>query len=495
MALETDPYRTLGLARGATIDEVKRAYRALAKANHPDAAGAAALPRFLAIQAAYEQLVEGKGPGNGRRSPAAGPRRPWDADPTRGDATRRAYGSRPRPASPGQAGSSGSGSRPSGPAAAGTAGTRGTDSGRASWSTRSRTPGGTNPPRPGGTGAPGADAAGGAGAAGAGSASPGAGKTGPAAGGSRRRSDRPSKKATLGSTSYDGVDGPFEPDWGGASWYGTTSGTYWTLNPKEYADPRKHGPEYQARARRAARPWPPGGGPNPAEPANPGPVDEPGSKSNDAPSEPIGATARPTHTTTSWWDSTAGRGADPASDPGPGPAPADAQPRPRPTDRRDPHEPAATPPPDLGRAMADIGRALTDTHYGGWRGRVVRAVIGWLPIALGLGWLIGELTGCGRFAATCDGSADPIGLALQLGVLAVLLAVPVLASLSTMASLTVLGASLLAALILSATGSAADGDSRRAALGFVLVVAWLVGLAVAIWRRWGAVPAPTRPVS
>ena len=64
-------------------------------------------------------------------------------------------------------------------------------------------------------------------------------------------------KATLGSTSYDDVDaGPFEPDWSGASWYGTTSGTYWTLNPKEYADPRKHGPEYQARARRAtgARP-------------------------------------------------------------------------------------------------------------------------------------------------------------------------------------------------------------------------------------------------
>jgi hypothetical protein len=51
------------------------------------------------------------------------------------------------------------------------------------------------------------------------------------------------------------------------SWYGTTSGTYWTLNPKEYADPRKHGPEYQARragvlrgARR--RPAPTGAGPD-----------------------------------------------------------------------------------------------------------------------------------------------------------------------------------------------------------------------------------------
>ena len=491
MALETDPYRTLGLARGATIDEVKRAYRALAKANHPDAAGAAALPRFLAIQAAYEQLVEGKVSRNGR-SPAAGPRRPWDADPTRGDATRRAYGSRERPASAGAAGPAGAsaaGSRSPGAGAAGpgrTSGTRGPEGGRASWSTRTRASGGATPPGSGAAGSRGTRPGG------TGAASPGA-DAGTAGGGSRRRSDRPPKKATLGSTSYDGVDGPFEPDWGGASWYGTTSGTYWTLNPKEYADPRKHGPEYQARARRAARPWPPGSGPNPPEPPSREPADEPDPPSDDAPAEPIGAAARPTHTTTSWWDSTAGRGADPG--PESGPAPAAAQARSRPADRRDQDASPVTPPPDLGRAIADIGRALTDTHYGGWRGRVVRAVIGWLPIALGLGWLIGELTGCGRFAATCDGAAGPIGLALQLGVLAILLAVPVLASLTTMASLTVLGASLLAALILSATGSAADGDSRRAALGFVLVVAWLVGLAVAIWRRWGTVPAPTRPVS
>ena len=52
MALDPDPYRTLGLKRGATLDEVKRAYRRLAKINHPDAGGEKALPRFLAIQAA-----------------------------------------------------------------------------------------------------------------------------------------------------------------------------------------------------------------------------------------------------------------------------------------------------------------------------------------------------------------------------------------------------------------------------------------------------------
>ena len=39
--------------------EVKQAYRRLVKANHPDRAGETALPRFLAIQAAYaEGLTE-----------------------------------------------------------------------------------------------------------------------------------------------------------------------------------------------------------------------------------------------------------------------------------------------------------------------------------------------------------------------------------------------------------------------------------------------------
>ncbi len=73
---------------------------------------------------------------------------------------------------------------------------------------------------------------------------------GPAGGASARRR-RPPNRATFGSTTYDDAD-EAEPGWDGASWYGQTTGTYWTLNPREYADPRKHGPEYQARARRAA---------------------------------------------------------------------------------------------------------------------------------------------------------------------------------------------------------------------------------------------------
>src|SRR5690242_19986360 len=114
MTAETDPYAVLGLPRTASPDEVKRAYRRLAKANHPDAAGEAALPRFLAIQAAYTRIV-GVPDGAGGRRPARPAARPWDADPTRASATHRAYGGRSRRARPA-----------SGPAAGGASASGGT---------------------------------------------------------------------------------------------------------------------------------------------------------------------------------------------------------------------------------------------------------------------------------------------------------------------------------------------------------------------------------
>ncbi len=475
MALDADPYRTLGLARGASREEVKRAYRALAKAHHPDAAGEKALPRFLAIQAAYEQLIDGSIGPRGRGSAAA--RKPWEADDDRSDATRRAYGGRargPRP-SPGAGPTGAGGARPGG---RGTAGAAGAPGGRAAG-------GGAGP-----TGSTGGGQAGG---------STGGPRSG--TGGTRGSADPPNK-ATLGSTSYDGADsGPFEPDWDDASWYGTTSGTYWTLNPKEYADPRKHGPEYQARARRSAR--------SRAEAVAAASVATAATAAHDRAADPaIGATPPgatppgvqnetqgPTHTTTSWWDSTAGPAGGPSQ-----PDPSSSRPDPRPATPR-PATPLpstsgeAQPAPDLGAAAAELGRALIDERTGGPRARIVRAVIGWLPITLGLGWFVGELTGCSRFAATCDGTSQPFVLALQLATLLVLLLVPVLASVASMAALTALIVALMASLVITATGSAADGDSRQATLGVLVVIAWATGLAFAIVRRARALASQAGPVS
>jgi hypothetical protein len=412
MAMEQDPYRVLGLERGASLDEVKKAYRRLAKANHPDAAGEAALPRFLAIQAAYDQIA---GPEAGSRRvvggrPGGAPRRAWEADPDRAGATHRAYGGRPR---------SRPGPRP-GP----------------------RPRAAPRPDRP-------------------------------------QPSDRP-KKATLGSTSYDDVDPEtFAPDWGGASWYGTTSGTYWTINPKEYADPRKHGPEYQARARRTGTGQTP---PAPEPAAEPLRVD---------PSEAAPTTPPPTHTTSSWWEATAGE-----------PTPTDpterthtappAPPRP-PVDPR----PAAAPPPD------GAGELSTDAVLSSLRGwldddhppigaRIGRAVIGWAPIALGVGWGAGEVSGCSRFVATCPAEVAPATWGVQIALLALLLLLPRLARVATVATIATLATVFPASVLLFATGDPAGMATGRSVLGALIVIAWVAGLVYGAVREAGR---GGRPVS
>ena len=451
MATDPDPYRTLGLTRGASLDEVKRAYRRLAKSNHPDAAGEAALPRFLAIQAAYDQIT-----GYGSAAPAmrrgrrrASPGTLTRRGPTRRDAPTAADRDGPGPGSRERAGRARPGQRarrdrPARPAGPGVARSTGT----------------------GGTGSP---------------------------GGASGRPRRPPNKATLGSTSYDGAeDQPFEPDWGGASWYGTTSGTYWTLNPKEYADPRKHGPEYQARARRAAASrGAAAGGATMGGPTTSGP-------------DVVAPDLDPAATHTEATGTTADAGA--TADAGPA-----ARSTPRRTDPAHPHDVVM-----VGRhrrgvdgagsrdraahrsgAARDVVRRPTrharsdrrrrtatrrsaaglvatwlDPAASGLPIRVGRAVVGWAPIALGIGWLVGELSGCSRFAATCDPAASPIAWVAQLAVLVALVIVPRLAVMAFLATLAVLAAAVPAALILTATGRSSIGgeaqagpDRRTAVLG------------------------------
>ena len=65
---EADPYRVLGVARNAPLDEVRRHYRRLVASNHPDRLIARGLPeefiaiatsRLAAINAAYELIERG----------------------------------------------------------------------------------------------------------------------------------------------------------------------------------------------------------------------------------------------------------------------------------------------------------------------------------------------------------------------------------------------------------------------------------------------------
>jgi hypothetical protein len=432
MTAASDPYQTLGLAPGATTAEIKRAYRRLAKAYHPDSAGERALPRFLAIQAAYERLTSGHpgakstsgGTGGARRGPAPGPAtpppsRPWSADAERARATRDAFRKR----------STRTGAR----SAAGATGT---------------------PPGPESSPGPGAGSA--------------AGPTGPRTSGARGPR-RAKSKATIGSTSYDGTEGePFEPGWSGAGWYGAASGTYWTINPKEYADPRKHGPEYLARARRG--------------PANPG-RDEPAraaaerepAASNEPQDRPQGTTRRsPT--------------AAPLARAQPGETAGARAPGDRPPGAGGP--PAVSP----GTALPPAAHAA---HFNGlqpasvvasWRGRLLLAALAWFPIGLAVFGIYGQISGCSQFLASCT---DPVAWSVwvpQLVVVAVLLASPRLAWIAASGSIVLLCLTVpLAAILTAGSGGRPPSAATTELLYAAMAVGWLGGVGIALSGR---IPLP-----
>ena len=409
MAQPLDPYRTLGLAPGASQDEIRRAYRRLAKANHPDSAGEAALPRFLAIQAAYEMLeiLADDPPRTG--PPAPGPAvgrgsRPGSGDPRRlRPAARRAVP--PPPALP-RALHRRAGRRAAARVRRGHGGRRGQRRCR-----RHR------PDRRG------------------------------SAGSSRRKAGRTGrKKATLGSTSYDAAeDEPFEPDWSGSTWYGASSGTYWTINPKEYADPRKHGPEYQRRARRVID----------------GLEDDPANEDATFAGDDLGGQES---------ESAAGAQRRTGFD-GRWTYPDDAVPDPAGTAEANAAHAAPPPPPPVdagpGLSTADnVDRLLRGDV--GLTGRLGLAFLAWVPFGIAISWLSGEMSGCSRFTAGCVDSAGIWTALIQFAVIALFVLLPSLAAISAAGTLAGMAVALVAAFVLSAGGGsrqpdAADGRARRRA--------------------------------
>ncbi|MGD1856085.1 MAG: DnaJ domain-containing protein [Leptolyngbyaceae cyanobacterium] len=70
-----DHYRILGLRTGATFDDVKAAYRKLARKYHPDVNpdDKKAHERFIKVTKAYESLSDMFQPDNGENEPDEGP--------------------------------------------------------------------------------------------------------------------------------------------------------------------------------------------------------------------------------------------------------------------------------------------------------------------------------------------------------------------------------------------------------------------------------------
>ena len=421
-----DPYVTLGLEPGAPMAEVKRAHRRLAKAFHPDSAGEQAMPRFLAIQAAYDQIRTGRvvlggmrgsrassatgaAAGPGGAATGAAPGEPWRADPARARAARE------------RARTGGAASKATGGAGAGTASGAGGTTGRGA----------------GGRGSTGTSGTGG-----------GAGT------GGRRRATR---KATMGSTSYDEARDPADATWSGASWYGPSTGEYWIVNPREYADPRKHGPDYQQRARRPAQ-----------DPVSEAAIDE-------APATgPIA-------------DATTTAGPTPAFDPPAAPG-RDRRARTAPRWEANAAEagwvragdarPADRARDDLaGAPLRWLGAPADDPVR-----RFGLALVAWPPIGLAAAALIGDATGCATFGAACDGAEPMLPWLAQAVILGLLLLLPPLTRILATGTIAVLVALLPITAFLVSVG-ASGAPEAAPVLTVFLGMAWIVGIGLGLAMR------------
>jgi hypothetical protein len=107
---------------------------------------------------------------------------------------------------------------------------------------------------------------------------------------------------------------------------------------------------------------------------------------------------------------------------------------------------------------------------------VALALIGWPPLGVLLAALVGDATGCSRFAAGCDNNIG-IGVWLaQLALIATLLLVPRLAAISSTGTIVALAAAVPATLLLSVSGGPQERAASVAALTGVLGVAYVVGV-------------------
>jgi hypothetical protein len=288
----------------------------------------------------------------------------------------------------------------------------------------------------------------------------------------------------MGSTSYDEARDINDPTWSGASWYGPSSGEYWIVNPREYADPRKHGPEYQQRARRPLDGTDPGvrteAVPEPPEP--PGHDATAGAEWPDgtaadlgaaAPSQPAAAAGR--RPRTSAWASSGA----PAAAPGMAPGPDVARRASRPGEAR--KDGWAGEPFGLA-SRAWIGGPADDPLR-----RLGPALIAWPPLGLAAAVAIGEVTGCASYAASCGPGESMLPWLAQAVILGFLLLLPPVSRLLVGGSIGVLLALVPVTAFLVAVG-ATGAPQAAGVMAVLLAAAWVVGVgsAAAASRRRGA---------
>ena len=126
--------------------------------------------------------------------------------------------------------------------------------------------------------------------------------------------------------------------------------------------------------------------------------------------------------------------------------------------------------------------------------RLALALAGGIPVALWLAWLLGELSGCGRFAASCEPRMVGVAWLAGLVLVGALVLVPAIAALLAAGAAGALVAAVPATFILSATGGARMPEESSLVLGVALMTGWLFGVGIAT-RRWLGSSGRPGPVS
>jgi hypothetical protein len=269
-------------------------------------------------------------------------------------------------------------------------------------------------------------------------------------------------------------------------------GTYWTINPREYADPRKHGPEYLARARRRSA----------APAANDPSANDPGETDPGVTEAGASATAASTAeeeaaTTADAW-AWSGRGQtttggdtadwaarawtyDTAERDGTSWTPG-REGRRRSAPPADARDAASMPDLETLLRKASPTRLLAYAR----RDRVLRLVIAFLgawPIAYLVGTLVSDASGCSSYSAACPDAVPLLNLALLPAAMLLLYAVPRAGAVAGFATLAMFAVAIPVGLVLS-VGAGPRSDETRVVLQVAVATSYAVAFAGASWWLW-----------
>jgi len=112
------------------------------------------------------------------------------------------------------------------------------------------------------------------------------------------------------------------------------------------------------------------------------------------------------------------------------------------------------------------------------------ALVAWPPLGLAAGGLVGQVTGCATYAATCPAGGGKLEWLVQVPILALFLLLPVIARPAAIGTLVLLVAAIPAGFVLAIVGGNRDTTGVAGALLLAIsLMAYAVGIVGAVTDR------------